>query len=330
MTSGVSAEALKTDGGGLHHTSIFFSIKFKVKNIVSKPVDIQPDMCIIEVSNLTNIKFDTILRKEGYPTMKNTNTNRTFGYARISRKSQNIDRQISNITSVYPDALIIREAYTGTKLEGRKEFEKLIRTVRPGDRIIFDSVSRMSRNAEEGIRLYKELYNNGVELVFMKEPQINTETYKREIEKEIGTVTTGDQDADELVNTILKALTRYTMRLAEKQIRIAFDQAEKEVTDLQQRTREGIREVKRHNELIRAGLEDGEEKQIGQRTGAKLNVKKSVTVKAQIIKLSKDFDGTNTDTEVMKLTGVARNTYYKYKREISEGIITSEDVDSYR
>lgn len=251
--------------------------------------------------------------------MKNTNTNRTFGYARISRKSQNIDRQISNITSVYPDALIIREAYTGTKLEGRKEFEKLIRTVRPGDRIIFDSVSRMSRNAEEGIRLYKELYNNGVELVFMKEPQINTETYKREIEKEIGTVTTGDQDADELVNTILKALTRYTMRLAEKQIRIAFDQAEKEVTDLQQRTREGIREVKRHNELIRAGLEDGEEKQIGQRTGAKLNVKKSVTVKAQIIKLSKDFNGSNTDVEVMRLTGVARNTYYKYKKEIAEG-----------
>lgn len=304
----------------------FFSIKFNVKNIVSKPVDKEAKKSTITVSLLTNVKFD----ESEVRTMTATNTNRTFAYARISRKTQNIDRQISNIKSAYPDALIIEEAYTGTKVEGRKEFEKLIKAVRPGDRIVFDSVSRMSRNAEEGIRLYKELYNNGVDLIFIKEPQINTETYKKEIEKEIGTVTTGDQDADELVNTIIKALLRYTMRLAERQIKIAFDQAQKEVDDLQQRTREGIREVKRHNELIRAGLEDGEEKQIGQRRGAKLKVKKSVTVKAQIIKLSKDFDGTNTDAEVMKLTGVARNTYYKYKREISEGIITSEDVDSYR
>lgn len=251
--------------------------------------------------------------------MKTTNTNRTFGYARISRKTQNIERQIDNIKSVYPDALIVKEAYTGTKVEGRKEFEKLLRIVKSGDKIVFDSVSRMSRNAEEGIRLYKELYNNGVELVFLKEPQINTETYKRELEKEIGTVTTGDRDADELVNTILKALTRYTMSLAEKQIKIAFDQAQKEVDDLHERTREGIRVVKERNARIMAGIEDGKVKQIGQRTGAKLNIKKSVAVKAQIIKLSKEFNGSNTDVEVMTITGVARNTYYKYKKELTEG-----------
>jgi predicted DNA-binding transcriptional regulator AlpA len=31
---------------------------------------------------------------------------------------------------------------------------------------------------------------------------------------------------------------------------------------------------------------------------------------------SKDFGGSLTDAEVMKLTGLARNTYYKYKREL--------------
>ena len=31
---------------------------------------------------------------------------------------------------------------------------------------------------------------------------------------------------------------------------------------------------------------------------------------------TKDFGGVNTDEEVMKLAGIARNTYYKYKREL--------------
>ena len=31
---------------------------------------------------------------------------------------------------------------------------------------------------------------------------------------------------------------------------------------------------------------------------------------------SKDFDGTLKDAEVMKLVGLARNTYYKYKGEM--------------
>ena len=102
-------------------------------------------------------------------TTKNTNTRRTYGYCRISTKEQSIERQRTNIKRVYPDAILIEDEYTGTKIEGRRNFEKLIKTVKRGDLIVFDSVSRMSRNAEDGIRLYKDLYNNGVELVFLKD-----------------------------------------------------------------------------------------------------------------------------------------------------------------
>lgn len=76
--------------------------------------------------------------------------NKTYGYARISTPKQNIDRQVRNILSLYPDAEIIREVFTGTKFQGRKEFDKLLGKIHSGDTIIFDSVSRMSRNAEEG------------------------------------------------------------------------------------------------------------------------------------------------------------------------------------
>ena len=62
-----------------------------------------------------------------------------YGYCRISTPRQNIDRQIRNIKAEYPDAIIFKESYTGTKLD-RPEWSKLMRKVKPGDRIVFDSV----------------------------------------------------------------------------------------------------------------------------------------------------------------------------------------------
>lgn len=101
-----------------------------------------------------------------------------YGYCRISTSKQNIERQVRNIQSAFPESIIVREVYTGTKFQGRKELEKLLKRVQPGDRIVFDSVSRMSRDSEEGFRLYEKLFYDGIDLVFLKEPHINTATYK--------------------------------------------------------------------------------------------------------------------------------------------------------
>ena len=74
-----------------------------------------------------------------------------YGYCRISTKKQNIDRQERNILAAYPGAYIMKEVYTGTRSD-RPEWGRLMRQVEQGRvaRIVFDSVSRMSRNAEEG------------------------------------------------------------------------------------------------------------------------------------------------------------------------------------
>lgn len=220
-----------------------------------------------------------------------------YGYCRISTKKQSIDRQVRNIENIYPSAIIIQEAYTGTKVEGRTEFNKLLKQVKEGDTIVFDSVSRMSRNAEEGFELYKELFNKGINLVFLKEQYINTDTYKQALSNNIPMQGTE-------VDFLLEGINKYLLALAEKQIKIAFEQAEKEVKDLQQRTKEGIETARLNG------------KQIGGVTGKKLTTKKSIQAKADIKKYSKDFEGTLKDTEVMKLTGLARNTYYKYKKEL--------------
>ena len=227
-----------------------------------------------------------------------------YGYCRISRKTQSIDRQIRNIKGLYPNAVIVQEAYTGTKVEGRKEFEKLFKNVKRGQKIVFDSVSRMSRNAEEGFKLYQELFNRGVELEFIKEPHINTSVYREALEKQIQAISTGDEATDELMKSIIDGINRYMMRLAEKQVIISFNQAEEEVTALHTRTKEGIETARLNG------------KQIGLRKGTRLHIKKADTSKEKIRKYSKDFDGTLDDGEVMKLIGIARNTYYKYKREM--------------
>lgn len=232
-----------------------------------------------------------------------------YGYCRISRKSMNIERQIRNILLKYPKAKIIEEVYTRTTFEGRKEWDKLIQRVKQDDIIIFDSVSRMCGNAEEGCKIYEELYNKGIQLIFLKEPQINTDVYKKALESQIDLVVkTGNKSTDNLLNTIITALNEYTISLAKEQIKIVFEQAEKEVTDLHQRTKEGI-ETARING-----------KQIGQKKGIKLTTKKSVECKETIFKHSKDFNGTLNDTDVIKLCGISRNSYYKYKKELTNEV----------
>ena len=219
-----------------------------------------------------------------------------YGYCRISRPKQSIERQIRNIKEAYPEAVIIQEIFTRTRME-RKEWMKLVRQIKEGDTIIFDSVSRMSGNAEEGFAAYEDLYNKGVNLVFLKEPHINTDTYKKALENNIAL--TGSS-----VDLILEGVNRYLMELAKEQIRLAFVQSEKEVSDLHQRTKEGIATARLNG------------KQIGRPQNAHVVTKKSIKAKEIIKRVSRDFDGNLTDAEVIELVGIARNTYYKYKKEL--------------
>lgn len=229
-----------------------------------------------------------------------------YGYCRISRKEQSIERQIRNIRAAYPDAIIKEEAFTGTKIEGREVFKKMIKTVKPGDTIIFDSVSRMSRNAEDGIKVYFQLYEAGVNLVFLKEPAINTATYAEAMNRQqLPTIEIESDDEGELVGDVLAAVIKYQRRLAKRQIALAFQQAQKEVDDLRQRTSEGI-ETARING-----------KQIGQIKGTTYTTKKSIAAKEAIRKYNRDFGGSLNDIETMKQIGdISRNSYYKYKREL--------------
>lgn len=96
------------------------------------------------------------------------------------------------------------------------------------------------------------------------------------------------------------------------QIQLAFEQAEKEVADLHQRTREGIQTARLHG------------KQIGQLPGKKLVTKKSVKSKQLVQKYSRDFGGSLGDAECIKLIGISKGSYYKYKKELKNTELSNE------
>ena len=222
----------------------------------------------------------------------------TYGYVRVSTQHQRGERQSANILARYPDANIKSEKFTGTKMD-RPVWNELVKALRPGDRVVFDEVSRLARNAAEGVETYEALYNRGVVIEFIKEPHCNSSVYK---DTRLAP-NTGDKDLDE---TLIRGLNEYIMRLAKKQIQIAFDAAQAEVDHLHARVSEGMKASGAGKKISEA------------RTGNTYETRKSIDMKRRIRELSKDFDGTLTDAKAIEYLGIARNSYYKYKRQMLE------------
>ena len=220
-----------------------------------------------------------------------------YGYCRISTPKQSMERQVRNIKTAYPSAVILEEVYTGRKIQGRKKMDSLLKRIQENDTIIFDSVSRMSRDADEGFALYEKLFFSGINLVFLKEPHINTDVYKKALKNTVQLTGTN-------VDFILEGVNKYLMALAKEQICIAFDQAEKEVSDLRQRTKEGIETARLNG------------KQIGLKPGTKFETKKSIKAKEFIKKTNKAFGGTLNNEETWKAAGISKTSFYKYKDEL--------------
>ena len=163
---------------------------------------------------------------------------------------------------------------------------------------IFDSVSRMARDGDDGVKEYLDLYKRKVNLFFFVEPGINTEVYREACQMQIPR--TGTE-----VDIILEAIEAYQVKLAEKQVRIAFQQAQKELDDLRQRTIEGLETARRSG------------KQLGRPRGRCITEKER---KAKNIILKRDtlFGGDLCPSDCMKVIGISRGTYYKYRNDLSK------------
>lgn len=243
-----------------------------------------------------------------------------IGYARVSTPTQKLSRQIDNLKSAYPDIVIIQETYSG-KTQNRPKWQKLLRQCRAGNvsKLVFDEVSRFSRNAEEAIKEYKELYELGIELEFIKEPHINSEVYRQASQRQINIDTSAmDADTAHLLNTVIEGLNDYLLAVAEKQIRLAFERAQAERELLSKRTSEDLKQAKLMGSKV------------GRQKGERLETRKKKRAVKIIRQHYKLLGGELTATQCFLLCQVTKSTFYRYINEMraedkTKGIIWADE-----
>lgn len=74
-----------------------------------------------------------------------------IGYARVSTKDQNLERQIE-ILKRYGATKIFEEKQSGKNIKDRKVFQEVMDFVREEDTLIVDALDRLGRNYDEVIK----------------------------------------------------------------------------------------------------------------------------------------------------------------------------------
>lgn len=151
--------------------------------------------------------------------------NKTFAYIRISSKDQNEARQLKNMEEIgiTNERDIFIDKQSGKDFN-RPKYQALKQMVREGDTVVFDSITRMGRNMNDTMKEYEWFVDNGVNLVFIKEPMINTDNNEDDVMKKA------------IQKIILTLLTAF---------------AEKERTEIRTRQAEGIAVAKLNKHLGR-------------------------------------------------------------------------------
>lgn len=239
-----------------------------------------------------------------------------YGYLRISTKHQDISRQRVNILKAYPTAILYEEIHSGGDYNGCVVLDKLLKIVKAGDTIVFDSVSRFTRDNVTGLKEYKRLFKMGVNLIFLNEPYINTDNYRKALE--VALPRTGT-----FIDPIIQGVEEALLQLAEKQVQDAFDQANKELLDIRSRTSQALQRKIAENKL----LPPDQQKRIGMQKGDTFTTQKKIIAMERI----KDGIAKGYPDEVImnniigdltkqlpdsKCKTISRNTYYQYKREV--------------
>ncbi|MCL2050070.1 MAG: recombinase family protein [Defluviitaleaceae bacterium] len=98
-----------------------------------------------------------------------------YGYCRVSTAEQNENRQLDLMATLkIPRKQIFLDKQSG-KNTARPGLQKLLATVKRGDTVIVESVSRFARNTRDLLALIDRLTTKGVEFVSQKE-KIDTTT----------------------------------------------------------------------------------------------------------------------------------------------------------
>lgn len=96
-----------------------------------------------------------------------------IGYARVSTQDQNLERQLDALNNAGCER-IFNEKMTGTH-SARPELQLMMMTLRPGDTLVVESFSRLSRSTKDLLDMVEKLTAMGVHLISLKE-DLDTKT----------------------------------------------------------------------------------------------------------------------------------------------------------
>lgn len=140
-------------------------------------------------------------------------SNKVYGYARVSTREQNLDRQVEVLREYgIEDRDIITDKQSGKDFnrEGYKTLKNSL--LRSGDTLVIKELDRLGRDMEQIKEEWNSLLSNGIDIIVIDTPILNT-TNKGNLEKS-------------LISNIVFELLSYM--------------AEKERQKIKQRQREGI------------------------------------------------------------------------------------------
>lgn len=210
-----------------------------------------------------------------------------FGYERIStkeeRQKQSYVRQSIALDSYaenngFKYTLRCKEDVSGKSFSNRPEWQKIENLAKQGDTVVFKDISRFTREAENGYQKYMELYNRGIELIFIDNPTVSTPYIKKML------------DIAKEQNLIARITLENTVKLL---IMVELDRVEQERKIIVKRIQDGIK------------------------ASSKKSGRKSGTVDKMTDELKEDIrrflkDRTIKQIDLMKKHNISRNTLKKY------------------
>src|SRR5690625_223029 len=100
-----------------------------------------------------------------------------IGYARVSSKSQNLDRQIQDLKEFGCDK-IFEEKQSGKNFTERPVYNEMRNKMRFGDVLVVHDLVRFGRNKEEIKNEWESLMKDEVDIVVLNMPILDTRKYK--------------------------------------------------------------------------------------------------------------------------------------------------------
>jgi DNA invertase Pin-like site-specific DNA recombinase len=88
-----------------------------------------------------------------------------YGYSRVSSNSQSLDAQVKELKE-FGCEKIFKEKVSGRTLE-RKQFQKLLETIKYGDMIVVAKLDRFARSTKDALTTIESLNKSGVSLVVL-------------------------------------------------------------------------------------------------------------------------------------------------------------------